>query len=654
MLLRVFGFFLLILLWGCDKGAGGEGNTTEMQSAHTIGVAISNAKGNAFLASANDAFSQIAATDASLDIVFDDANDNQIVQNKALQKMIQDGVQGLVVNLVDAQAANQVVDLAKAANIPVVFWDREPSNSVLFSYSQALNVIGDPAQAGIMQGLDVLEQWAAHPEWDRNKDGVMQYAILTGIPDDPNTQARTKWSISTIESYPELGTKTEQIFNETGMFNANVASLVTNTWLNNPRARDVEVILANNDNMAIGAIDAMRGRNFYIPTFGIDGTPQAIDLVAKGEMAGTVSKDAARQAEVAISALRNLIEGQEANKNTDYRLSYQTLSVPYALPVIDNRGLVRSSVPSLQSADKLLTIGVVVKIGNIPWFNAMEQGIRQQGAEMNVNAFMIGPETTDPEEQIEAIEQLIAQQVDVIGVVPNDAPALENVLAKAKAQGIVVITHESPDSRNIDADFELISNQSFGASYGELIAKTTGCEGKYGVFVGDLTTPAHNAWADAAIDYLATACPSMTQAGQRQGVAESVAASKNATLSLIDDYPDLSAVMGFGSQGPIGAAQAAKLRGVDGTLVIAGLFSANQGKALVEDGTITGGYIWSPLEAGKIFVQLGAMLHSGIDLSQEGFIPLLGQVTHDGKVIYGNQTLSLDRSMIQVLADMGL
>ena len=66
-------------------------------------------------------------------------------------------------------------------------------------------------------------------------------------------------------------------------------------------------------------------------------------------------------------------------------------------------------------------IGVVVKIGGIPWFNAMDAGIKKKAAELGVKAFMIGPTSADPALQVRAIEDLIAQKVDVIGVVPNDA-----------------------------------------------------------------------------------------------------------------------------------------------------------------------------------------------------------------------------------------
>ena len=300
------------------------------------------------------------------------------------------------------------------------------------------------------------------------------------------------------------------------------------------------------------------------------------------------------------------------------------------------------------------TIGVVVKIGGIPWFNAMEQGILQQAEQLGVEAFMVGPTSDDPALQVRAIEDLIARGVDVIGVVPNDATVLEPVLERARAQGIKVITHESPDTINNDYNFEMVSSDDLGIAHAELFAEATGCEGGYAVYVGGLTVPAHNAWADAAVAWLAKNCPNMTQVADRFGVAESVDDSRNTTLDLIRANPDLAGILAFGSQGPIGAARAIEERGLSGEIAVVGLFSAGQGQKLVHDGAITGGFVWSPLEAGKVFVELGNMLVEGGTVSDGDDLPLLGTVTLDGNNIFANKPLALNTETIDGLADMGL
>ena len=132
-----------------------------------------------------------------------------------------------------------------------------------------------------------------------------------------------------------------------------------------------------------------------------------------------------------------------------------------------------------------------------------------------------GPYQHAHQSQVRAVEDLIAQGVDAIGVVPNDAEVLEPVLARARAQGIKVITHESPRQKNIDWNFEMVSAAGFGIAHAELPAQKMGGEGKYAMYVGSLTVPLHNAWADAAVEYLGKKYPGMELVADRFGVAES-------------------------------------------------------------------------------------------------------------------------------------
>jgi simple sugar transport system substrate-binding protein len=196
------------------------------------------------------------------------------------------------------------------------------------------------------------------------------------------------------------------------------------------------------------------------------------------------------------------------------------------------------------AAQEAPTMGVVVKIGGIPWFNAMEAGIKEQAAAIGMEAEMIGPTSADPALQVRAIEDLIARGVDVIGVVPNDEAALEPVLQKARDAGILVVSHEGPGLQNVDWNFEMASATGFGETHAELLAQKVGGEGEYAVFVGSLTVPLHNAWADAAIAYLQANYPNMTLVGERYGVAENVDDSRRTALDLMSANPNLKGFRG--------------------------------------------------------------------------------------------------------------
>jgi simple sugar transport system substrate-binding protein len=305
---------------------------------------------------------------------------------------------------------------------------------------------------------------------------------------------------------------------------------------------------------------------------------------------------------------------------------------------------------------KDVKIGVVVKIGGIPWFNAMENGIKEEGAKTGDDAFMIGPTSADPALQVRAIEDLIAQGVNVIGVVPNDAAVIEPVLQKARDAGIKVITHESPDQKNADWDFEMVSAQGYGEAHAEQLAQLMGGKGKYVVYVGSLTVPLHNLWADFGIKYLKEKYPDMQMVGDRYGVAESVDDSRKTALDVLAANPDLGGFLTFGSQGPIGAGRALEEQHLCEKVPLVGSFSPGQGTALLKSGCIDGGYMWNPMEAGRVFVRIADLLAGGGEVKDGMTIEGLGVVHPDfeqGNIIVDAlQPITVDT--VDGLAAMGL
>lgn len=318
-------------------------------------------------------------------------------------------------------------------------------------------------------------------------------------------------------------------------------------------------------------------------------------------------------------------------------------------------GVITSSVlTTAHAADEKM--GIVVKIGGIPWFNAMEEGIKERAAELGVDAEMIGPTSADPALQVRAIEDLIAKGVDVIGVVPNDETALEPVLKKAMDAGIKVVAHEGPGLSNLDWNFEMASSTGFGEAHAKLLANKIGGPGEYAVFVGSLTVPLHNAWADAAIAWLGENHPEIKLVGERYGVAENVDDSRTTALDLIAAHPNLKGFLAFGSQGPIGAGRAIEERRKTGDIHVLGPFSPGQGQKLLKGGVIAGGYMWNPAEAGRVFVTMGKMLLDGDEISEGTDIVGLGVVSPDESTrnIITNNLLEINSETVDELAAKGL
>ncbi|MGA2381049.1 MAG: substrate-binding domain-containing protein, partial [Spirochaetia bacterium] len=134
------------------------------------------------------------------------------------------------------------------------------------------------------------------------------------------------------------------------------------------------------------------------------------------------------------------------------------------------------------------------------WFDRLEQGLNKAGQDFGINVSQQAPDSADEALQVRLIEDAINQGNNAILVVPNDAKSIEPVFARAQKQKIVTVTHESPNQKNADFDIEMIDNKAFGEKSMDLMVKSMGAtSGEYVVFVGSLTVPAHNIWADAAI-----------------------------------------------------------------------------------------------------------------------------------------------------------
>jgi simple sugar transport system substrate-binding protein len=313
--------------------------------------------------------------------------------------------------------------------------------------------------------------------------------------------------------------------------------------------------------------------------------------------------------------------------------------------------------PSLGwAANNPLQVGVVVKIGGIPWFNAMEVGIKKASEALGVNGWMIGPTKADAAQQVRAVEDLIAQKVDVIAVVPNDAAALEPVFKRAQEAGIKVLTHESPDQKFNDWNIELTTAQGFGERHMESLAQSLNGEGKYILYVGSLTVPLHNKWADAAVELQKAKYPNMQLIHDRFGVAESADDSFNTAVDMMKANPDLKGILAFGSQGPIGAARAVEEREKIGQVIVVGPFSPGQGAKYIKEGAIKEGFIWNPMLAGEVIVRVAQQVAQGKEPTDGMEVEGLGKVSvnKETRNILGAKLEAINKDTIDKLVEMGL
>lgn len=280
----------------------------------TIGVTIYKYD-DTFMAGVRNAIAKTAEGKAVVEFV--DSANQQPVQMEKVDLFITKKVNALAVNPVDRTASGVVIDKAKAANIPVVFFNREPLPEDMKKWDKVYYVGAKAEESGSLEGQIVVDYWKAHPEADKNKDGVLQYVMITGEPGHQDAELRTQYSIKAIN---DAGIKTEKLAQDTAMWDRIKGQEKMAAFLG-AKGDKIEVVLANNDDMALGAIEALKGAGYFtggkfMPVVGVDATAPALKALEDGTLLGTVLNDAKNQGAATLNLSLELAQGKTPDKAT--------------------------------------------------------------------------------------------------------------------------------------------------------------------------------------------------------------------------------------------------------------------------------------------------------------------------------------------------
>lgn len=246
-----------------------------------------------------------------------DGKGDQNEQTNQINTFIADGVDVLIVNLVQSTSANAVTELAKAADIPVVYINREPSEEDMQQWEKICYVGADARQSGTMQGEIILD---TENKGDFNGNGVVDYVMIIGDPENVDAQYRTEFSIKALT---DAGLQVNELFAQRGDWAQEKGQELAATALAQFGA-DIDVIFCNNDAMAFGAVQAIEaaGRvvNEDIYLVGVDALAEAVEMVKEGRMTGTVLNDAVGQSHTAADVAIEMAGGAAAEKN--YTVDY--------------------------------------------------------------------------------------------------------------------------------------------------------------------------------------------------------------------------------------------------------------------------------------------------------------------------------------------
>lgn len=223
------------------------------------------------------------------------AKESQRTQNEQIKRYISLNYDVICVNLVDRTNASTIIDAAMDKSIPIVFFNREPVAEDIFRWENIYYVGTDAKATAVLQGQILIDAYNKNPEmFDKNGDGKLQYVMLEGEMGHQDAIIRTEWSVQTLTDY---GIPMEKIESAAANWQRSQATALMEQWINT-YGKKIEVVLCNNDDMALGASDALTKANIdNIAVVGIDATQAGVKAVEEGKLLGTVDCNAQKQGE---------------------------------------------------------------------------------------------------------------------------------------------------------------------------------------------------------------------------------------------------------------------------------------------------------------------------------------------------------------------
>ncbi|WP_026888597.1 galactose ABC transporter substrate-binding protein [Clostridium beijerinckii] len=301
-------------------------------------VVLISSFNDAYISLVRDNLERIQKENANnLEFIFLDGKNNKDIQNELINSTLSTDFDLLLANLVDLDANNidSFINKVKQKNIPVILFNVVPFvTTSIQSYPRALVIATAAEQSGILQGNLIVNAWNnSKTALDKNKDNILQYIMITDKSNNTLTTARAKYSILTIN---EAGIKTEELSRISSEGTKEAAQMIMeSTFLK--YGDKIEAIIATNDTLAIGAINALQKYGYNlgsksIPVIGANAIPEARELIKKGSMLGTVTQDPSAMAEALYKVGLNLIYNRPPLSDTKYKFNETgfVIEMPYS------------------------------------------------------------------------------------------------------------------------------------------------------------------------------------------------------------------------------------------------------------------------------------------------------------------------------------
>ena len=286
-----------LLLAGCGAASIEGGNTESLPmeekqaSELVVGVSVSTLN-NPFFVSMKDGIDQLAKENDTT-VKFVDAQDDSAKQSNDIDDLIQQKVDILLINPVDSSAIVPAVEAANKANIPVIAIDRSSEAGTLLT-----TVASNNQEGGRMAAEHILEKIGEQG----------RVVVLEGVPGASATRERGKGFDDFAKEYLMV------LDQQTANFNRAEGLTVMENMLQ--ANKDIQAVFAQNDEMALGAIEAL-GNNTEMIVVGFDGTEDGIKSIQEGRMSATIAQKPEEMGKLALQAALDYFEGKTISSQID-------------------------------------------------------------------------------------------------------------------------------------------------------------------------------------------------------------------------------------------------------------------------------------------------------------------------------------------------
>ena len=561
---------LVMSMAGCVRIViDGEESSTQITANGTIGLSVSTQNNPFFVSLVEGAKKQAASLGVQITVA--DAGDDAAKQTSDIEDLVSSGISVLIVNPVDSDAVTGAVEAAKAKGVKVIAVDRAVNGTEIDCQIASDNVLG--AELATQYIVDTLGEGTVVAELE----GVTGASAAIDRSQGFHNVADAKLTV--------VASQTANFARTEGM------SVMENMLQANP---DIQAVFAANDEMALGAMEAITGAGKDIMVVGFDATDDAIASIKAGQMDGTIAQQPALIGSTAVDNALKLINGEEIPK-----------SIPVEVTLVTYENV--ETFANLEEATAIVgngTMGLAVSTLNNPFFVTLVDGAKKAADAAGVQ-LTVADAGDDAAKQTSDIEDLVASGISVLIVNPVDSDAVTGAVEAAKAKGVKVISVDRAVN-GTEIDCQIASDNVLGAELatqyivdmlgeGAVVAELEGVTGASAAI--DRSTGFHNI-ADAKLQVVARQTANFAR-------TEGMTVMEN----MLQANPDIQAVFAANDEMALGAMEA--ISGAGKNIMVMGFDATDDAIASIKAGQMAGTIAQQPELIGSTAVENALKLIAG-------------------------------------------